>query len=474
MKKLIIFLLPALIFAYVNVSVNKKEVYPGEEVVFTIQASGNSIKFPQIDKIEDFPVQGTAVTQSITILNGNMQKSVSKSYIFFPTKSVTIPSYKVMIDSKEYMTKPIKIKVIKPKESKNDNFKLKLSINKTTAHIGEPLIFKIRFFQKQTTAPQSIEIQKPQFNDFFTKQLGKKEYVKDGYDVTEYSFLLIPQKAGEYQIGPIMAKIGYLVKDSGFNDPIFNLVSSSLKYINIFSNSIKLKILPIPSSAVYGNFKASFYADKTETKANEPVKVTLNITGCGDFYDLPDFKLNIQNATVYENAPKIKTYLKGNTLCGNYKKEFTVISEKDVKISSVKFKAFDGNKTETVQTNSLFIKITDAKNTNPAPVVKKIKEKIIYKTQINYFLLGAVFLTGLLSGLLIANLLKFKTKNDDDIIKKIKKADEKELFNILLKFAYDPEIEKILKYLEENIYNGKQHPINKKEIIKIIKNLTKN
>jgi len=59
------------------------------------------------------------------------------------------------------------------------------------------------------------------------------------------------------------------------------------------------------------------------------------------------------------------------------------------------------------------------------------------------------------------------------IIKKIKKANEKELFNILLEYSYHPEIEKILKDLEENIYNNKNNKINKKEIIKIIKSILK-
>jgi len=178
MKKLFLLILPLFLLAFVNVCVNKKTVYPGEEIIFTIEATGNNIKFPNIKDINHFPVQGTAITQNITILNGNMQKSVSKSYIFFPTKNVTIPEFNVIVDSKTYKTKPIKITVTKPKESKNSDFKIKLSVNKTNAFIGEPIIFKIKFFQKEGTTPQSIEIQKPNFNDFLTKQISKKEYNK--------------------------------------------------------------------------------------------------------------------------------------------------------------------------------------------------------------------------------------------------------------------------------------------------------
>jgi sporulation-control protein spo0M len=331
MKK-IIFLLPIILFAFVNVSVNKKSVYPGEEVVFTIEASGNNIEFPTINNIGSFPVQGSAVSQNITILNGNMQKSISKSYIFFPTKSVTIPSFNVKIDSKIYKTKPIKITVTKAKMTKDANFKLKLSVNKTHAYISEPIIFKIIFFQKEGTTPQSIEIQKPKFSDFFTRQISKKEYKKDNFNITEYSFLLIPQKEGNYKIGPILAKIGYLVKETPFNDPFFNLMSASLKYKTIFSNDLNITVKSIPKSAVFGDFKVSIKANKTTIKPNEAVKVNLVIKGCGDFYDLPDFKLNLSDATVYENSPKINTYIKDNKLCGEYNKEFSIISNNNIKI----------------------------------------------------------------------------------------------------------------------------------------------
>ncbi|NPA87064.1 MAG: hypothetical protein GXO01_00005, partial [Epsilonproteobacteria bacterium] len=59
-----------------------------------------------------------------------------------------------------------------------------------------------------------------------------------------------------------------------------------------------------------------------------------------------------------------------------------------------------------------------------------------------------------------------------DIFSKIKKADQKELFNLLIPYSDIPEIKEILQKLEENIYKGTNHKINKKEIIKIIK--TKN
>ena len=474
MKKILLFIMPLLIFAAtLNVSVNKKNIYPGEEVVYTIEASGNNVKFPDIKDIDGFPVQGTAITQNIVVLNGNMQKSVSKSYIFFPTKSVTIPSFNVIIDSKTYKTEPIKITVSKPKESKDENFKIKLAINKNTAYITEPILFKIYFYQKEGTNAQSIEIQKPNFENFFTKLVSKKEYTKNNYETTEYTFLLIPQKSGQYHIGPILAKIGYISKESPFNDPFFNLTTATIKYKNIFSNELNLSVKPIPSNTVFGKFTAELQANKTKTCANEPVKVTLKINGCGDFYDLPNFKLNIKDATVYENAPVIKTYLKNDSLCGTYTKEFTIISNHNFSIPQISFNEFDGNQTKKVTTNKIYINVINKHITKKEHKKEIIKNKIIYKTKNDYILMTLIFIIGVIVGILSTYLLKIRTNTDEDVIKKIKKANEKELFNILLEFSNHPEIEKILKELEENIYNNKNNKINKKEIIKIIKSIIK-
>ena len=458
---MILILLPLFLFASLNVYVNKQKIYPGEEVVYTIEASGNKIEFPQIDKIEEFDIKGVSHQENITIINSEIKKTIAKSYIFFPTKNITIPSFKVKIDNKIYHTKSIKIEI---KEYNNSDYKIKISINKNKAFLTEPLIFTISFFQKENKTPNSIEVQQLNLDNFFIKEILKKTYKKDNYKVIEHKLLLIPQKAGKYKIGPLLAKIGFVKKTNNF-------FVSLLNYINIVSNEISLDVLPIPNNSIYGDFKAKLIANKTTIKANESVKITLKINGCGDFYDLPDFKLNISDVTIYENTPSIKTYIKNKKLCGNYKKEFTIISNKDIIIPAITFKAFN-KKLYTIKTNQIYIKI---KNTAKSIVNSKEENKTIIKnsktTSNGYILLGVGVVIGVIIGFLIAFLIKKRTK--DDLITKIKKANQKELFSLLLPYSNNKQIEKILQDLEKNIYKNQNNPISKKEIIKIIKNLAK-
>ena len=175
---MILILLPLFLFASLNVYVNKQKIYPGEEVVYTIEASGNKIEFPQIDKIEEFDIKGVSHQENITIINSEIKKTIAKSYTFFPTKNITIPSFKVKIDNKTYHTKPIKIEIKKYQENNNSDYKIKISINKNKAFLTEPLIFTISFFQKENKTPNSIEVQQPNLDNFFIKKISKKHIKK--------------------------------------------------------------------------------------------------------------------------------------------------------------------------------------------------------------------------------------------------------------------------------------------------------
>jgi hypothetical protein len=472
MKKLLIMLFATFIFANVSVKVNKTEISQGEEVIFTIIADGKNVKLPTITKIGPYKVTGSADSENITIINGQMQSTVSRSYIFYPMKDVTIPSFKVIIDGKTFYTKPIKIKVDKLKKTNNKYYDLEISIDKNETFLGEGRILTIKFSQSLNANPQSIQIQKPNFENFLVKQITTNTYIKNNKKITEYKFFIIPQKSGNFSIGPIIANIGILKQENPFDDPFFS--AAFVHYIKIVSNSINLKVKPILKNSIYGNFTIKLKANKTKTKANTPVKVTLKIKGCGDFYDMKDFKLNLKNATVYEEKPILNTVIKGDKLCGIYKKEFTIISPTDINISSISLTEFNGT-LHKIKSNPLNIKVENEMLSTP--VIEnltteknetKSTPKKIYKT--NYIYIAAAFIIGLIIGLITKNFFK-KNKKSEDIIERIKKANEKELFQILLPYSNNKEIEEILKKLEENIYKKGKNKISKKEIIKILKSL---
>ncbi len=467
MRFLLLFL-PFVLFASgVNISVNKKVLNTGEELVVTISAEGENIKFPNIQEIDGNTIVGTSTSDNISIINGKMKETITKSYILYPQKSLKIPSFSVIIDGKTYKTKPLDIKVTAPKQTKGA-YELDINISKKQLYLGENAVLTLKFIKKADA--QSIQIQRPYIRNFLIKEIGSKDLKKDNEEIVIYKFLLIPQKSGQYNIGPFLAQVGKLVKTA--TDDFMGLQIASMKYQNVYSNKLKVNVEPIPSGTVYGDFNISIKS-KQKIDANEPNKIKLTISGCGDFYSIEPFTLNIKNATVYQGKPKLNLHITNNKLCGSFTQVFTVIANRNYKIPSFKLKTFDG-KIKTIFSPEIDVQIknapatikTDTKNLFTNPMPKEPNRHI----NLAYFLLIALIslIIGIIVGIVIVKLYA-KIKNSE--ITKIKKADEKELLNILKKYEENDKIKEIMQKIEENIYKNSQNKIDKKEIIKIIKNL---
>ena len=460
MRILAIFI-PFLLFASVNITVNKKNLNAGEELIITISAEGKNIKFPNIKEIDGNKIVSTSTADNISIINGKMKEVITKSFILYPQKSLTIPSFTIVIDNKKYYTKPIHIKVTEPKKTKG-NFELDVNISKNRLYLGESAILSLKFTKKANAA--SIQIEKPFIKNFLIKEINSKELKKENKEIFIYKFLLIPQKTGNYKVGPFIARVGTIVNQS--ND-FFGFQISNINYKNIYSNKLNIIVKPIPANSVYGDFNITITAKKDLTP-NIPNKVTLKIKGCGDFYSLPDFKLNIKDATIYETKPKLMLYIKNNQLCGEYQKTFTILSDKSYIIPSIKLHIFDG-KIKSISTP--LIKVHIKNYTNNHKTTSNITQNNLtkIKNSNNQIIIIIVSLiTGAILAIIILTIVN-KIKKSEYL--KIKKADEKELLNILKEFEDDKKIKEIMQKLEENIYKNSNNPINKNEIIKIIKNL---
>ena len=459
----LLLLIPLILLANVSVSVNKKQLYVGEELVVSITASGHNIKFPTITKIDNEPIVGTSKSENINIINGQMSETITKSFILYPRKDITIPSFSVYVDGKLYKTKPIHIKVLTPKQTKGD-FELDINVSKNNLYLGESAIFTIKFIQKSNAA--SIQIQRPQIPGFLLKQISSNEKEEGNTKILTYKFLIIPQKVGNYTIGPLIAQIGKIEKQN--DNDFFGLQIAQITYQNIYSNTINIKVNPIPENSIYGDFNISINAKK-KVKANEVNKVTLTIKGCGDFYSLNSINLTIPNVTIYPEKMKKKLFIKNNKLCGVAKETFNIIATNDYTIPSIILKTFDG-KLKILKTKEIKVKVSNTKNLN---IQKNIKTPT-KAPQIHYKWFIIAIIISLTTGIIIGILIYlFYTKLKDEEIKAIKKANEKELINILKKYSDNEKIKEIIEKIEENIYKNTNNPINKKEIIKLIKQLRK-
>ena len=445
-KIFILFLIIIKLFG-VEAKVDKQNVIEGDNVVFSITASGENIEFPTIKRIGENDIEAISNSQNISIINGKYTKTITKTYVFTPIRSLIIPSFEVKVDNKSFYTKPIKINVVKDTKTDKD-FKLEVIASKTAIK-GYPNLVTIKFYQKTNVRVASINLELPK-GDFELKPVSKeKDYYEGVYQVAELNYFLIPKKEGKIDFN-VKLKLGFSTQKIDN----FGFIVTGLRY------KVLQKHLKIISKKLYdgviGDFNISMKVDKTKTTSNTPINGVLTIQGLGDLSGIENIKFNIPNVTIYDNKPEIKTYIKNNKVYSKYSKKIVFISDNNFTIPSLEFSFFDINnkKIKTISSKAIQIEIKN----NHKPFVNnslnksqnnpKIVVKTEYKT--NYLYVVLAFVMGLIVGMFIKR------------GKKIEIELPKNLYQKLLVYADNPEIKKIL----EKLYNKEKLNKTDKEFIK--------
>ncbi len=465
-KIYILILLATTLSANVNASLDQIAIYKGNTATLTLKATGSDIKFPNITSINGYRVLGTSSGSSVYIVNSKITKSESISYTFAPTKTITIKPFNITVNGQIEKTKSLQLKVIKPTISqKGDNFIFKLILSKHKVYAGEAIKANLEFSYKVGSNPLGVNLEKFAPEHFWIKKLkDTSAYEKDGYIIQSINYLLFPQLAGEQTIPNQIIEVTTREPKTNF-----------LRHKRVLSNEAKINVLSLPNNiSVQGDYKISAFIDKKEINANEPVNLTIKIAGFGNIDDIEPFKLNLNDAVVYSSKPKIISTITNNKYGGEFTQKISLIGENDFTIPSISFKYFDikTKKIKEIKTKSFQIKV-NAKTKNTPTIqtqnnIKSIPAKIIIKKEdsILKYIYGIV---GFILGAGVYYIFSRKKSNkvdDKPIIVKIKKAkNDKTLYTLLLPYCQDKNFKKVIKDLEENIYNNGVNKIDKKEII---------
>jgi hypothetical protein len=473
------------LYAKVEAFVDQSIITKGDDVVFTIKASGKDIVFPQIFEIEGFTITGTSSSQNISIINGNMQKTLSKSYTFTPRANLTIPSFDVEIDGKKEKTKSISVSVKEYVADANSPFLLEANISNKNLYVGQSAVLSIKFKRKYNTKVAKLNFLPPKMDNIWSKPIEntQNKYNEGNYIVQEIKYLVFPQKSGKLQIPSSVVEIATRHINSASD--LFDMFATvNLKWKKIFSNNIDLNVSSLPNGIeLYGDFDISAKVDKTQTKANQPINLTLNISGNGNIDDIQSFDINIPNATIYKDTPTKKTFLELDTYKGVFIQKFSILGDGNFTIPSLKLSYFDKKtkkvKTKTTQPFNITVKQTKTaqmqqNKIEKLPQQQPVQTHVKSDTHTSYKFHFIEFISGIAIGLILTFLLQIKLpkkeKNPLSIQQKIKKAkNNKQLFDALLPLTNkNDKLDHIIKQLEENIYHNGKNKVNKKEILDTI------
>ena len=488
------FFLSAL-FADVKLSLNTPAIYAGEMASFTITSDGDDIKFPTINSIDSYNIEGSSSSSSTTIINGNYSRKISRTYSFSPTKDVTIPSFEIKADGKTYKTEAQKISVLQPSASKDgENFVIEVKADKQEVKVGESINLNVIFKYKLDSKIDKLQLSEPKLENFWIKKVDDVEKTSEkDYIVFKQKYLLFPQKSGEYDLSSLEADIGKIVKErisnemlddpllrnSFFRDSFFDSVTNRLNWQKIYSNALHISVKPLPNNLeLFGDYSLTSTVDKTFVDANQPVNLTISIAGKGNIDHIQKYNLTISNVVSYADEPKIESTFQTDEYGGNFTQRIAFVAQNDYTIPRIELTYFDKNtnQVKTIHSEPISIKVINNNQNNSAVKIEtnntpkvsndsKTSEIKKYKN-INYLVLALIILFVILASLLFFKKKK-TTKVEKDTVKAIKKAkNDKELFELLLPYNKKSGIiTDTLNKLEENLYKKTNHKIDKNELM---------
>jgi hypothetical protein len=484
-----------------SISVDKNPVRVGERFTLTITLEnerGNIIP-PQLS---DFQILfGPSTSNSMQIINGQMSSSMSHAYVLVANQKgdFIIPEAKAKTSKAEYKSNTIKIKVIDAgaqsaqggsskqqqniQSAANQNLIVNLIPNKREIFMGEPIAVDYKLFSKYGNL-ELVENNFPAHTGFLALDIDnentgweqKTELINgQRYRVaTLKRQVLYPTRKGELEIRPF--EVTVRANRSFFNPGIEDKAKSA---------PLKINVKPLPGNApqgfngAVGKLEFAVVADKLEVKANEPITITLKVSGTGNFKTIDSPKIYFPNDfEVYDPKITDRTRLTANGLSGSKEFEYLVIPRYggEFTLDPIVFSYFDvkEEKYKTLSAPKFNFSVErqedDALSSGFAAVARKdvtlLDQDIRFiKTETKFFRKGerlfgsTLYFAGfiglpILSFLFLLGFRKFEESQADVIGNKIKRAKNMAVKRLELANKFNKEGKKESFYAEllESVY----------------------
>jgi hypothetical protein len=366
-----------------KVSSNRDQVPSNSsiQITYTIE-NADKVKNFRPPNFSPFKSRGPSTSTSMQIINGNVSKSESYTYTLIPTKkgSFKIEPATAEINGKQKQSPPINIEVVdaidqsaqgNTRNQQNqasdaidekqlaENLFVRVIPSKSSVYKGEQVNLTYKLYSRVSL--RNIQMTKqPKYNNFLQKdiELGddakqQKIEVYNGKEFRTQTFnkvALFPTQAGKIEVPPIAfdAEILYRSQDPFFRSSFFTR-TRAIPY-SFKSNPIIIDVKSLPNSKPkgyiggVGKFEYEVHYDKNETAANDPITLSIRISGQGNInlvnMEKPDFPSSFD---VFDPKVKENVSTRANKVNGSKTYEYLIIPRGggDFKMPDLVFSHFD-------------------------------------------------------------------------------------------------------------------------------------
>jgi hypothetical protein len=465
--------------AQVKVSVDKDQLVRGERATFTLSIAGEGkVQVPPFDELCGYSIENRIQSRKDVFSNGKRLQEISLSYTFMPLKSCVIEPFAVTVNDKEQMTQAVAVTVSNISISKNEPFVVELETDKTSLYVGEPFEMRLLFKERQNTDKIAESISLSDSKNIWIKSEQKgRAASQDGYLTRGNTYAVAAQQSGKLSLGPVRWDVQVRSQAKDY----WGTWMATAKTRSLFSNEREIEVKPLPEGiSLVGGVEIEVDVDKTQISANEAVNVTIRIKGRANVEDIQPFELQVEDAQVFKEEPKIAHDFQEGKYAGIFEQKLAIVAQRDFTVPAFELRYMD---TETDTLKTIRSEPIEISVHNAAPAVKeelkitRAEETTAPETEVQsgaltvlegMFLLLGGFIAGLLAWMIPWKRLLNKKKKKQTVSAEESKAVLQLLMGHL---HHSSEIEELVKKLGENLYEGKRHAIDKKRLKVIVKQL---
>lgn len=339
----------------VSASLDRDTAQAGDQVVLTITAEGSvrSMPEPKLPDLPDFDVYSGGTSQNFSFINGRMSSTMSRRYVLVPKRKgvFTIGPIELEFSGEVIRTEPLTLTVTTapappspPPSSPNatgsvsgsDLIFAEATVDNASPYVYEQVTYRVRLYTRAnlldnpgysppTTAGFWRENLTPR-DPFIETVNGKK------YRVLETALALFPTAPGKLTIGESVLECN--VEDPSRSQDPFSFFGRSLrdgKRVVIRTDPVTLDVRPLPKAppgfeGAVGDYELEVGADRTEVSQNDPITLTVKLSGEGHLRTVTDIELPpAPQFRSYPSQSERETSRRGNRLGGTMTKQFVLV-----------------------------------------------------------------------------------------------------------------------------------------------------
>ncbi len=392
-----------------SASLSRSTAQVGDPVSLRVTIEGTTkVEPPPPPSVDGLSIQltGRQLRQSIVNLQARVEVIVTYTIVGEKPGRYTIPSIVITAEDRPFQTPKLELEIVSAPptaapQNQKSLFFAEISVPKSRAYVGELIPVDIRFYYNRQINFQPEQPPIISGEGYTAQKLAEPDITQEIvegelYNVITYRTAIAGVRPGPIELGPITQQVviqtpsrqprfrspldDFFGDDSPFGGMPFGGMMMDTRRETVSTDSRKLEILALPEenrppefAGAVGDFTLASSVQPREGEAGEPISVTHQIRGRGNF-DRVSAPV-IEASPIWRAYPPSESFQAADPIGMNGVKSFETVmvpSEPTTSLPPAKFVYFDPDKAEyiTRETPPFPVEIIGRRDGAPASLTR--------------------------------------------------------------------------------------------------------